>query len=280
MMRIGDFWQARTADIHRWPAPEPEEKKEADAEEAPEDEEAPEERHTFSGDHMLRMIRRMARALDRLGAKAGAAICIPPIATPEHLALWMAVLTAGARPVVADSPEAPLPQDVALFITLPEHKAAFAPLAQARGAKLATLGGHWHGSFFMLQMVQPETAAPGEAAEAERLPETLFPAAEASFSGLLEQAGAFRTRHAAPLRAAPALLLATPPAATPEALAALLAALMEDRPLYWLTPGEEKRGWKLAAALPAGTLALVAAGTALPARAAGHLSLVELPPAG
>ena len=274
-MRIGDFWQARAAHIHRWPAPEPEEKKEEAG-----DAETPEERHTFSGGHMLRMMRRMARALARLGARAGDAVCIPPIATPEHLALWMAALATGTRPVIAEAPEAPLPEDVSLFVTLPAHKAAFTPLARERGARLATLGGPWQGSFFMLQMVQPETAAPGEAAEVERLPATLFPAAETSFSELLERADTFRTRHAAALDAVPALLYAMPPAAHPEALATLLAALLEDRPLYWLTPGEEKRGWKQATELPAGTLALVPSGAVAPARATGRLTLLELPPAG
>ena len=274
-MRLDEFWQHRTADIHRWPAPEPEEKKEDAG-----DTETPEERHTFSGDLMLRMMRRMARALARLGARAGNAVCIPPIATPEHLALWMAALATGTRPVITEAPEAPLPENVSLFITLPAHKATFTPLARARGARLATLGGHWQGSFFMLQMVQPEAAAPGEAAGAEHLPATLFPAAEASFSELLERADAFRARHAAALDAAPALLHAMPPAAHPEGLATLLAALRENKPLYWLTPGEEKRGWKQATELPAGTLALVPVGTEVPARATAHITLLELPPAG
>lgn len=270
-MRIDEFWQARTADIHRWPAPEPEEKKEADAEEAPE------ERHTFSGDHMLRMIRRMARALARLGAKAGDTVCIPPIATLEQLALWMATLATGARPFITATPEALLPQDTTIIITPPEGKATFAPLARELGAKLATLGGHWQGSFFMLQMVQPETAAPGEENGAGNLPETLFATTAVPFARLLEKAEAFRSRHAEALNAAPALLYAMPPAADADALATLLAALMEDRPLYWLTPGEEKRGWKLAAELPAGTLALRPAGASLTTRTADHLRLLELP---
>ncbi len=275
-MHIGEFWRNRTADIIRWPEPEKEERKDGEAE-------APAERHTLSGDHMLRMIRRMARALARLGARTGDAACLPPLRTPEHLALWMACLAGGVRPVLISGPDAPspgdVPEDVRAIITLPEHKAAFAPLAQRQGARLATLGGHWAGSFFMLQMVQPETPAPAE--EARTPPETVFIDAQEtralSLTQLLAEAGAFRERHAAALSNAPALLLAPPRETAPATTAALLAALMENRPLYWLTPGEEKRARKEARRLPRETLALAGENADIPFRDAAQLRWIAIP---
>ncbi len=275
-MHIGEFWQNRTADIIRWPEPEKEEQKDGEAE-------APVERRTLSGDHMLRMIRRMARALARLGARTGDTACLPSLRAPEHLALWMACLAGGVRPVLTPGPDAlspgDVPEDVKAIIALPEHKAAFAPLAQRHGARLTTLGGHWTGSFFMLQMVQPETPAPAE--EAQTPPETVFINAEGthalSLAQMLEGARTFQKRHAAALSHSPALLLAPPQETAPATITALLAALMEDRPLYWLTPGEEKRACKEVRRLPRETLALTTENADIPFRDAARLRWITIP---
>ena len=214
--------------------------------EKPEDETDVPERHHFGGEELMRITYRMMRALARLGARAGQPVAIAPGAALEHLLLWAAACSLGAHPMVlADAAEAPA--DAPVLVCLPADKAAWQ--ARAPQSKVATLGGAWEGSFFMLQMVQPDTPLAGENAPGE----THFSDTGQTwaFDALLERADALTET----MKDAGALLLILPPLANAASLLACVAAFRSGRPLFWLPPDEVKKG--LAGVdLPANLLAL------------------------
>ena len=122
------------------------------------------EPRTFTFAEMHKMAGRMARALHRLGARPGGRVTVQVEKSPEALALYLACLRGGY--VFQPLNMAYTPAEVDYFlkdaepdvlICDPERKAALEPLAEAAGAKTVTLRGDWGGSFYMLQMVQPES---------------------------------------------------------------------------------------------------------------------------
>lgn len=122
------------------------------------------EPRTFTWDQMHRMAGRMARALQRLGARPGDRITVQVHKSPETLALYLACLRGGFvfQPLNPAYTTTELEHfvtdaDPAVIICDPDRKADLEPLAARIGARLSTLRGDWKGSFFMLQMVQPET---------------------------------------------------------------------------------------------------------------------------
>ncbi len=122
------------------------------------------EPRTFTWNQMHRMAGRMARALLRLGAKPGDRITVQVEKSPETLALYLACLRGGFvfQPLNPAYTTAELEHFItdaepAVIICDPDRKADLEPLAARIGARLSTLRGDWKGSFFMLQMVQPET---------------------------------------------------------------------------------------------------------------------------
>ena len=214
--------------------------------EKPEDETDVPERHHFGSEELRRITHRMMRALSRLGASPGQPVAIVPGTALEHFLLWAASCALGAHPVVLNDATT---VDAPVLICPPADKADWQQ--RAPQAKVATLGGPWSGSFFMLQMVQPETpptvqATPGEtrfADATQALP----------FDALLERADALATT----MKEAQAVLLCLPPLADASSLLAVLAAMRSGRPLFWLPPAEVKKG--LAGAnLPDNLLAIAA----------------------
>ena len=122
------------------------------------------EPRTFTWNQMHRMAGRMARALQRLGARPGDRITVQVEKSPETLALYLACLRGGFvfQPLNPAYTTAELEHFItdaepAVVICDPDRKADLEPLAARIGARLSTLRGDWKGSFFMLQMVQPET---------------------------------------------------------------------------------------------------------------------------
>ncbi|WP_038035776.1 AMP-binding protein [Thermopetrobacter sp. TC1] len=122
---------------------------------------------TLSFSDIRRMSLRMARALARMGARPGDRICVQVRKSPEALALYLACLAGGY--VFQPLNMAYTAEEVRYFvrdakprilIVDPERKEALTDLAEETGAKLLTLRGDWRGSFFMLQMVQPENFEP------------------------------------------------------------------------------------------------------------------------
>jgi len=121
------------------------------------------EPRTFTWNQMHRMAGRMARALGRLGARPGDRVTVQVEKSPEALALYLACLRGGFvfQPLNTAYTTAELKHFItdaepAVIICDPDRKADLEPLAAGVGARLGTLRGDWKGSFFMLQMVQPE----------------------------------------------------------------------------------------------------------------------------
>ena len=216
--------------------------------EQPEDETDVPERHHFGGEELRRITWRMMRALTRLGAASGQPVAIAPGVALEHFLLWAAACALGAHPVLLDE-AAVAPADAPVLVCPPADKAAWQQ--RAPQAKVATLGGPWSGSFFMLQMVQPETPPAAEAAPGE----TRFAGTEEvwTFDALLQRADALATT----MKEAKAVLLCTPPLADADSLLATLAALRSGLPLFWLPPEEVKKGLT-GVDLPAPPLAIAA----------------------
>ena len=242
MQWLAEILQARTSRIFRLPEPE-----------APEETGDLQERHSHAGADLLRMAARMQRALMRLGLreKGSALLLGAPTHTLEQFVSWLAAVAAGHRVWIAETPDKgarlarSAPDRFRVLICPPSHKAQWQELARRTGAKLATLGGHWQGSFFMLQMVQPETEmirteTPGETAFANGPP--LAPAT------LHQQASALAA--GAGLSTAPAIVLSAPVLQAPSCLIAALAALMTDAPLYWLAPPDREPALRHWPALP------------------------------
>ncbi len=201
--------------------------------EKPEDETDVSERYHFGGEELRRITHRMMRALARLGARAGRPVAIAPGAALEHFLLWAAACALGACPVVLDE-TAEAPADAPVLICPPAEKADWR--ARTPEVKVATLGGPWSGSFFMLQMVQPETPPRGE----NRPGETRFPNAGQTwtFDALLERADAL----AESMKDARAAMLCLPPLADAASLLACVSAFRSGLPLFWLPPAEVKKG--------------------------------------
>ena len=204
--------------------------------EKPEDETDVPERHHFGGGELRRITHRMMRALSRLGARPGQPVAIASGAALEHFLLWAAACALGAHPMVlASAAEAPADAvDAPVLVCPPADKAAWQQ--RAPQSKVATLGGAWAGSFFMLQMVQPETppvcdAPPGETRFADT-------GQVWAFDALLRRADALATT----MKGAQAVFLCLPPLADVKSLLAVLAALRSALPLFWLPPAEVKKG--------------------------------------
>ncbi len=219
--------QARQAPLLRLPAPEP-----------PEDEMDMAEKHIFSGDDLARMAARMAGALARLGVRpaAGRAVTLAqPVYSLETVMLWLAAVLTGTDVHVLPDAAEKLPEQAGLLVCPPPEKARWQPAAARAGVKVATLGGHWEGSFFMLQMVQQKAAHDLPLAQAQGRTWFAGDAAGLELPALLEQAEALAVRHE--LRQASAFLVSLPVFDAPGMLALALAALLQaDAPLYWLAP--------------------------------------------
>ncbi len=234
---------ARDAPVMRLPAPPP-----------PEDDMDMAEKHTFSGDDLARMATRMARTLRKLGlpAEGGGRLALAqPVHTLEWLMLWLGAVQAGHE-VLLLAADDELPEDVQALVCPPAAKTAWQPLARQRGAKLATLGGHWEGSLFMLQMVQPNEAQGLFDAGAGR---TRFAdGAELALDDLLALAETFANDHA--LVETPALLASLAALREPRGLAAALATLLTDAPLYWIAPHARQQALKELPEVPTGSVVL------------------------
>jgi malonyl-CoA/methylmalonyl-CoA synthetase len=122
---------------------------------------------TLSYRDLDRMSARMARALHRLGARPGDRICVQVEKSPEALALYLACLRGGfvlqpLNPAYTDEEVAFFVHDARprVIICDPARKEGLSPLAAEAQARLVTLRGDWRGTFFMLQMVQPENFPP------------------------------------------------------------------------------------------------------------------------
>ncbi len=116
---------------------------------------------------MDRMAARMARALHRLGARPGDRVCALVEKSPEALGLYLACLRGGfvfqpLNPAYTDEEVSVFVRDATprVIVCDPDRKAGLAALAKETDARLVTLRGDWRGTFFMLQMVQPETFSP------------------------------------------------------------------------------------------------------------------------
>ncbi len=112
---------------------------------------------------MDKMAARMARALWRLGARPGSAVMAQVEKSPETLGLFLACLRGGYvfRPLGMEMEAEAVAGLIggtspAVVICDPGGKEALAGAAKGAGARLVSLRGEWRGSFFMLQMVQPE----------------------------------------------------------------------------------------------------------------------------
>ncbi len=191
-------------------------------------------RSTFAPDDLARLVRRMARALSRLGLRAGETIVLAGQDTPHGLCLLLAACGLGLRCVVLRERAQELPpEETRLLVCPPAWKDHWRQLLDetAPAARLATLGGHFEGSFFMLQMAQPErplsTASPTTIAPLRVGDETV------AFETLLGHARDIATRHALNERG---MIVFSLPLATPAALAHALAALLATAPLFWLPP--------------------------------------------
>ena len=245
-MDLAEKLRRRESRIFRLPEPE-----------RPEEEDDLQERHSHAGADVARMAARMQGALRRLGLKEGGAVLLAPTHTLEQFVLWLAAVVGGHDVLLAATPEEGeragrlVPNGVEAVICAPPRKAVWQEVARATGARLATLGGHWQGSFFMLQMVRPETEmslvdAPGV---------TMFmDGARLALPELMERADRFA--EAAGLASAPAMVLSAPVLSAPRHLVAALAALMVDAPLYWLAPEDRERALQEWPAVPEGTVLL------------------------
>ena len=230
-MNVPERLRKRGAPLVRLPQPE-----------APEDDMDMAEKHTFSGDDLARMLGRMGRALRRLGLRPGAALALAPEDTLEHMMLWLAALVHGHDVLLLAADAKTVPNSTGAIICPPDGKAHWQPLAARAGVKLATLGGHWEGSFFMLQMVQPEHGTmPWESTACSVLPD----GGAVALSELLQRAEAFRKSKG--MDKAPALLASFTPWWSRSGLQAMLAMLLTPVPLYWLPPALRGEGL---AALP------------------------------
>ncbi len=125
------------------------------------------EDRTLSWHDLDRMAARMARALHRLGARPGDRVCAVVEKSPETLGLYLACLRGGfvyqpLNPAYTDEEIAFFVRDAApkVIVCDPDRKEGLAPIAEETDARLVTLRGDWRGTFFMLQMVQPESFAP------------------------------------------------------------------------------------------------------------------------
>ena len=219
---------------------------------AADDEEMP-ERQTFDGNHLARMARRMAAALQRLTPDTTRAVMLTcPGETPEQLLAWLAITGSGREVLLRHD----MPNDadtIGAIICPPDEKEQFQELARRHGIKLATLGGHWEGSFFMLQMVQ-------QAAQSQPWPDacpglTRLAGDEQTISleTLLNSAAGLARENG--LQDTPALLLSLPALRSVAMLTTALAALLfADVPLYWLPCAQRRQALKSQPSLPEGVL--------------------------
>ncbi|GEM_PF-5470271 len=240
------------------------------------------ERHSFGGEDLARMTLRMGRALRRLGLAPGDALALHPTDSLEHLMLILAALLHGHALHLLPTPQGveeqrnaaqqattcppsttPLPKGSTLLICPPAWRDHYRSVAAEAGIRLATLGGHWQGSFFMLQMVQQveENAMPpipsgsgGKTADTAGGHITFPDGTSHSLAEALQQAENLARTHA--LAHAPALLLSMPFWQNPRYLAAILAALLHagNTPVFWLPPAERSSALQaLPDTLPANT---------------------------
>ena len=214
------------------------------------------ERHHFGGEELRRITWRMMRALSRLGASPGQPVAIVPGTALEHFLLWLASCALGAHPIVLNE-AAEVSADAPVLVCPPPDKEVWQQ--RAPRAKVATLGGPWSGSFFMLQMVQPETPPASDVTPGE----TRFANSGETwaFDALLRRADALATD----MKEAQAVLLCLPPLADADSLLAVLAAMRSGMPLFWLLPAEVKKGLT-GVALPDDLLAIAAPDVAEPLR--------------
>ena len=126
---------------------------------------------TLSADGFARMVAQAAGALRALGLEPGDRVALQVAKSPQALALIGGAVAAGV--VFLPLNTAYTPPEVAYFVTDagarllvadPARAEALAPVAQAAGAQLATLGADGGGSVAQAMAAAPDTFAPQDRA--------------------------------------------------------------------------------------------------------------------